>query len=485
MAYKNQDIYIQIESRDNEVTGSNKLIEVSYPDNTKEIFEVDCGLFQEQKYEEKNFFYDRKMINADFVLITHNHLDHVGKLPYIVSKGYRQKIYTTSITKFLMNTGLYNSASIYDKDSISSGEPPYYTEKDVSNTLDLVESHDFNYSFNASKHIKVTFFENAHMLGAAYILVQISYPGCKSKNLFFTGDYKEKNELFQVKPFPKWLKKLNIDIMVCESTYGISEKIEEDHFINDIVGALIQNKIVFIASIAQERLEQILYKLTLAQYNNILPENCTINIDSTLGIAYLKDYKRILGSLFLPNNLKFWNKSNRNILLSDSSPKIIIASSGMGDRGISPLYIRRFLNRTDAIIYFTSYLAEGTPGYHLVNSQDVTNVYTTNEFSSHARFNDFLNIFSDLKISSIFVNHGTHSNKIDFCNKISEKLNLRFVKILSDKVIYIIKGDNIFEKENTLINLYSKPLNKNKFTPNKKTKNKNYKNHKNKKRFAC
>ncbi len=479
-----REIYVKIESRNDDVTPSCNIATVIFPNNTTRSFMVDCGISQGESDEKaKNLFYDSKMLDVDFSIITHNHIDHTGKFPYIVSKGFNKKIYTTHNTKKLMSTGLYNSAAIYEREITNKNEKPYFSSKDVESTLSLIETCYFNNSLQIDSNFRITFFENAHMLGAAYVIVQVSYPGCATKNLFFTGDYKEENKLFKVSKFPKWLYKLKL-YMICESTYGISEEKESPHFINDVAKFLEEKKTVFIASIAQERLERILFELKLAQDSGILSKDYSINIDTTLGIQYLSDYRKILGDFFLPKNLHFWNKKNRQQLLFNNSPKIIIASSGMGDKGVSPLYINNFIGDGSKAIYFTSYLAPTTLGYSLVNSDIYSNIYSTTEFSGHARFSEFIKIFAGLKIIGIFFNHGTANSKLESANKAFETLNINFAKVLDSKTSYLLANDTIFNLKNNIINLYNNEfLNDKKHNRGRAKTIQKYKNNTKKKRF--
>ena len=74
------------------VTGSNLLVTVNYPNEEKEYFLVDCGLFQgEEQYIHLNEKLQFDPTKLSFVLVTHNHTDHTGRLPFLVRKGFRKK----------------------------------------------------------------------------------------------------------------------------------------------------------------------------------------------------------------------------------------------------------------------------------------------------------------------------------------------------------------------------------------------------------
>ena len=101
--------YADIMSFHPEVTGSCNLVVVKYPDGTQAKFVVDCGLFQEEEYSHYNKQLQFNPDSIDFVLVTHNHVDHVGRLPLLIKKGFNQNIYMTSVTEQLIGLALTDS----------------------------------------------------------------------------------------------------------------------------------------------------------------------------------------------------------------------------------------------------------------------------------------------------------------------------------------------------------------------------------------
>ena len=90
---KKERFFADIMAMNQSVTGSCNLVIVRFPDSymPKLRFIVDCGLFQERTDEELNDALPFNPEKLDFCLITHNHVDHIGRLPLIVKKGYRGK----------------------------------------------------------------------------------------------------------------------------------------------------------------------------------------------------------------------------------------------------------------------------------------------------------------------------------------------------------------------------------------------------------
>ena len=225
--------YVDVIALHKEVTGSCILNIVKFPDgNTKKII-VDCGLFQEMDYSElnKNLPFDAGDI--DYVVVTHNHVDHTGRLPLLVKNGYRGNIHMSYSTSKLIPNALEDSYKVLKNKSKMANEPQLYSDSDVEETLKLVKGHPFEEAIWLDDNIKLTFFMNGHLPGAIIVLMQIKYRDCSDKyyeniNLLFTGDYNNRNIFFDVKPLPKWVYQLPITI-VQESTYGDMDSTEIEY----------------------------------------------------------------------------------------------------------------------------------------------------------------------------------------------------------------------------------------------------------------
>jgi len=105
-------LYADIMAVHPEVTGSCLLVIVKQPDGTTVKFIVDCGLFQERKYSKNNESLPFIPENIDFCLVTHNHVDHTGRLPFLVSKGFNKEIYTSETTAKLLPYALEDSYKV-------------------------------------------------------------------------------------------------------------------------------------------------------------------------------------------------------------------------------------------------------------------------------------------------------------------------------------------------------------------------------------
>lgn len=448
--------YVDIMVMHEEVTGSCHLIIVKFPNGETLRFVVDCGLFQEEKYIKLNSMLEFNPENIDFCLITHVHVDHIGKLPYMVKKGFDRPIYATDISSKLLPLALNDSFKVLNSDAKRKKVKCLYSEMDVNKTLSLLKPCKYNETIQVNQNIKVTFLKNGHLIGAALIVVQISYPGYEDINLLFTGDYNNKNIFFDVNPIPEWILELPLTV-IQESTYGDMETTEISKSFKDNIMKCINNDgtaVILVFSLG--RAQEILYELKKFQQNKELDSRIPIYFDGKLSINYtklfIKDDLEIKEEMkeFLPQNLTFVDKLTRTAILKNSDKKIILTTSGMGSYGPAQVYIPEYISRKKALIQFTGYTAKGTLGNMLKNIEigEMVNVrgllkkknadveYTT-EFSAHAKADEmiqFLKQFKDLKL--VLVNHGKTTTKNVFANRISEEVKVKEVSILGRQYFF-------------------------------------------------
>ena len=266
------NFYYDIMSINPEVTGSGNLIIVRYPDDNKEKFIVDFGLFQEEEYAK----YNEKLIcepnEIDFVLVTHNHVDHTGRLPYLVKNGFNGSIYLTDVTNVFIGGSLLDSCKVLRDLARRKNTNPLYSNDDVAKTLQLIEPCSYNKTFNVTEHIKVTFLINGHLFGAAMILVTMSYEGCEDINLLFTGDYNNKNMFFDVPEVPEKIRNLKVSIVI-ESTYGYMNSTDVyGDFKGNIVSAVSDGKTVIVPVFSLGRAQEILYELRKLQEKGLVTQ---------------------------------------------------------------------------------------------------------------------------------------------------------------------------------------------------------------------
>lgn len=285
--------YVDVMALQAEVTGSCNLVIVKFPDGSTTKFIVDCGLFQEKDYQNYNLTFPFNSNEIEFALITHNHVDHIGRLPLLTKKGFNNKIYCTNTTKLFMPLALFDSYKVIKETAKWNHTKELYSEGDVAHAISLTQGCKYGQPVYITPNIKATFFINGHLLGAAMILVQINYTGHPDINLFFTGDYNNKNMFFDVEELPKWVLNLPLTI-VQESTYGDMDSSEiRPCFEDNIIKCMERKKTAVCMVFSLGRSQEILYILKKMQDNGTLDSSIPIYFDGKLAIKYTELYLKV------------------------------------------------------------------------------------------------------------------------------------------------------------------------------------------------
>lgn len=471
-----------------EVTGSALPVSVTTSSVRKCNFLVDCGLFQEREYNYLNqngFPFSCEKI--EFVLITHNHSDHIGKLPLLCKNGFYGKIFATKATAKLMKISLSNSYQIMKEDAQRWKQKPLYDEEDLERAFECIEPCEIGESIQVNQNVKVTFFDNGHIVGASMILTQLSYPGEKDINILFTGDYKPYNTFKKVKAMPAWVYELPMNVVI-ESTYGDTETSEiEYNFERDVEKLLKERRSLFIPVLAQERAQKILYILKNMQEDGRIDENIPIYLDGDLAHQYTYMYRSKLLDIdeekldFLPKNFHWVNKDNRVGIMMTNTQKIILTTSGMLDHGPAQLYLPTVITRKNWVIYLTSYCSEGTLGRKLMDNVDEESVmvmgmelkikaqiFSTSQFSSHAKANELIALLSKFKnLKLVLINHGEKETKEKFASRVEDAEVAERVEILGQHTFKVASygymkamGAKLYSNTKTRKNTNSKKVSK-------------------------
>lgn len=450
----------------NEVTGSRLLVVVEFPDGTTKRILVDCGYFQEIKYRHLNYVDDLNPESIDAMIITHNHIDHTGLIPKFVRYGYCNKIYMTKITQELCPAFLRDCCDQQEEnaedmrqrypDEADKFKPLYFPE-DVERATDLFVGVAYRKTLEILPGIKMTYFENGHILGAGMVLLQCHCEGMQDINFFFTGDYRRKNCFYEVPPLPKWLKKLPL-IVVHESTYGSTNASEiKKCFRDNILMALSKKMNILIGAFAQGRMQELLYFFKCLQDEGLIPKDYVICVDGPLGIKTTNKYQSILSwynpskADFLPEGVEFVTGKDRMKLLRDGRPKIILTTSGMLSNGPAKFYVPIFLQMSNGMIHLAGYAAEETLARKLLEckrdetiklgSQIIEKkciVKTTRELSSHITADEgieFINEFENIVFLAI--NHGEEKSRNAFGERATNETSVKQVGLIDRDNMYV------------------------------------------------
>ncbi|MDH5597453.1 MAG: MBL fold metallo-hydrolase [Candidatus Peregrinibacteria bacterium] len=380
-----------------EVTGSQHLLEV----NGKRIL-MDCGLFQGHRKIafEKNqeFLYDPASIDA--VLVSHAHIDHTGRIPYLVKEGFKGVIYSTEATKNLCHLMLLDSAYIQESDAEYFGRKlkdsalpfePIYNSEDAERSMEFFKDLPYDKRYKLFDGIHLTFHEAGHVLGSALITLDIEdKEDGQKKRLVFTGDLGRDRLPIINDPYDI----TEADYLVIESTYGnrnhapIEEGIPE---LSRVINRTVKRggKII-IPSFAFERTQELIYSIHVLLDRGEIPKNLPIFIDSPLATnitdifkQHIELYDESIRDNFKLGHNPFDPSQLKHVASVDESKKlnyfigpcIIISSSGMCEAGRIRHHLKNNIEDPKNTIAIVGYMAENTLGRKLVEGDEFIKIF--------------------------------------------------------------------------------------------------------------
>ena len=387
------------------VTGSNFLVE-----GAGKKFLVDCGMYQgsgaDEFENEAPFLYDVNQI--DFMLLTHAHIDHSGRIPKLYNNGYRKEVIATKATCDLCAIMLPDSGHIQEMEvewknrkRERKGEKPLlplYTAEDAAKCLEIFRPVQYNEIVDIDDNIKVRFNDAGHMLGSSIIEVWITENG-KQQKIVFSGDIGN-NDIPLLSP-PTMIS--DADYLVMESTYGNRLHIRNDDkakiFLDIVYETLEKGGTVVIPSFAVGRTQEILYELNkikeenhdedfYKKYNKLM--SVPVFVDSPLAISatevfrenmnlFNEETQKIINEgdnpLEFPG-LKFTKTAEESKALNEmQQSSIIISASGMCEVGRIKHHLKHHLWDPNSTILFVGYQAPGTLGRKIVDGEKKVKIF--------------------------------------------------------------------------------------------------------------
>lgn len=438
------------------VTGSCHLITT----NSHKLL-LDCGLFQGNKeierLNEEEFDFDPSEI--EFLILSHAHIDHSGRIPLLVKRGFKGKIYCTDATADLLEVMLKDSASIQERETEwknrknqRSGKPlvePLYTMKDAEEALKYVVPVMYDQLVELHESIQIVFNDAGHILGSAIIELFITENNDVSK-IVYSGDIGMKNR--PILRNPTLIKKA--DYVIMETTYG--NRVHEDNsdsikrLIDIVLKTIKRGGNVIIPSFAVGRTQELIF-----EFNRFYEENSAyryelkdvkVYVDSPMAISATEVFRKnaqvfdkdtrdyiLRGDhpLDFPN-LVFSRTAEESIALNtDPNPKVIISSSGMCEAGRIKHHLKHNLWNPKSSIVFVGYQAKGTLGHSILKGDKRVSIFgekikieaeihNLEGFSGHADQNGLVQWLGGFKMQpkKIFLVHGEDDSKSDFAETV-------------------------------------------------------------------
>lgn len=435
-------------------------------------FLVDAGMFQGKDAEldkSREFPFDEKSI--DFVLLTHAHTDHAGRLPLLVKNGFTGKIYATPSTTRLAEIMLYDSAHIQEieaewtrrkskRGSLDEEYMPMYDTIDVDKTLALFQEVEYNTLLKINDYISVRYVDAGHLLGSASIEVFINSKGKETK-IVFSGDLGNLNQPL-IKNSPTFIK--DADIVLTESTYGDElHKVSSEHITSreraERLSRLVDETFakkgnLVIPAFAVGRTQEILYLFKLIDMYKLLPYQVPVYVDSPMAIKATTVFqnenpdnfdeetrdliKKGENPLSFPSLHIARDVEESKAINTLSHPVVIISASGMCSQGRIKHHLKYNLWRKESTILFTGYQAGGTLGRSIVDGAKTVTIFGEkikvearieqfSTLSGHADQSGIINwlkAFDNKRLKQVFVVHGEKSSALYFQDFIINELKL-------------------------------------------------------------
>lgn len=388
------------------VTGSCALLKT----DTTQIL-VDCGL--PQGGDEKAYGLDLpfKAREIDFVLLTHAHIDHSGRIPLLVKNGFNGRIVSTKATADLCAIMLADSGHIQEMEvewtnrkHRRAGKPeqePLYTVADAQNSLNYFEGYDYGEKVKLAENLEVRFIDAGHLLGSSSIEIWLQ-EGSQRRHLVFSGDVGNFDQ--PLINDPEYVKEA--DFVIIESTYGDRQH-PQSRFLSQAeatethsreLAAIIEKTFskggnVIIPSFAVGRTQELLYLLRLITERNYVPSfpQIPVFLDSPLAIEATKIFSRNIEGYFdeeamaivkrgrnpldFPSLTKTVTADESKELNLRKESAVIISSSGMCEAGRIKHHLKHNLWRPESTIVFCGYQAMGTLGRSILDGAEHVTIF--------------------------------------------------------------------------------------------------------------
>lgn len=409
-----------------EVTGSCHLLRV----NGHKLL-LDCGLFQGHRAEsrEKNKTLPLPVDEVSATILSHAHIDHAGRLPFLVRQGYDKTIWATPATRDLSAVMLADSAHIQEKDAEFLSRhgkdfvEPLYSMRHATRTIELMIGVPYHRPFEVVPGVRATFIDAGHILGSASVVLDCTEGG-STKRLVFAGDIGRSGlAIIRDPQTPE-----GADAVIMESTYGNRDHESVDGA-RERLAAVVRDTAarggrVLIPAFAVGRTQELVYDLHVLARAGAIPP-VPIYIDSPLAIDatsvfelhpdvfdHTESLVRTVTELFRFELVSYTRDVEESKALGRmQGPMIIIAASGMAETGRILHHLAQGAPDPRNTVLIVGFQAEHTLGRRIVERQSVLKIFgdevplrarveVINGYSAHADRSELSAWVEQVRLSS-------------------------------------------------------------------------------------
>ena len=440
---------------------------------------LDCGQFQggtaQEELNYEPFPFDPAEI--EYLVLSHAHIDHCGRIPLLVKRGFKGLIYCTDATADLLGIMLKDSGHIHEQEAewknrknSRAGRPlvePLYTERDVEESLKFVRPVLYDQLIELNDELRICFNDAGHILGSGEIEIWVTEKNQETgedntSKIVFSGDLGVMDR--PILRNPTIIKKA--DYVIMETTYGNrlhpDNAMDVNHLVDIICETARRGGNSIIPSFAVGRTQELIFELNRIYEDPNDPRaqqlaDIKVYVDSPMASAATevfknnaqvfddetKDYISKGENPLEFDNLKFTQTTEESQWLNiDREPKVIISASGMCEAGRIRHHLKHNLWDARNSIIFVGYQAEGTLGRGIIDGEKEVTLFGENVqvnaqihnlegFSGHADMDGLLGWLKGFQKGpkQLFLVHGEPDVKIEFAKTVKEQLGIDAIPV--------------------------------------------------------